>query len=319
MKRLISLLLIVITLSSLLVGCEWNSEFDWKKIFNWGESEPKWELPEGIIETTVEKDGAQLTIAHSENFTQDDIDFVLTLHGKTRSNAPIEPLLNYDLSDILREGIKGNPIFLSHFENPYFISAYVKSGVIEHELNKLDKYTFDITKYVWYKFYNLEQVVDEIDGMQRTKDTYLLYDCIIEIDIVNKVEYNKKCKCYVEYRGQYVLDKISSDMLIYFDSQLVADVIGEANFIFYPEFGSGGLEIHMNENGVEYFYFDYGIYNKDGTEYKNQAKDLFGEHYDCLVKYFEMLNEYVNDYGKTLKVAGIRLDILIEYLSSNRR
>ena len=316
MKKLISLLLVIIITCSVLSGCDWDSLIDY---ITPSTAAPKWEAPEGVIETAmVDENGNSITIAHSDNFTQDDIEFVIYLHGKLRSVAAIEPPPNYNLNDILSEGMNGNPIFLSHFENPYFVSAYLKSDAFEYELNKWGEYKFDVTKYVWYKFYNSEQIVDEIGEMERTKDTYLLYDCIVERDIVNKVEYNKNCKCYMEYRGKYVLDKMFSDMLIYFDSGLVSDVTGNSKFIFYPEFGSGGLEIYTDEDNIEYLYFSYGVYTEDGAEYKNYAKELFGEHYEYLSQYFEILDEYVNDSGRTVKSAGIRLDIIDDYLSNRR-
>ena len=52
--------------------------------------------------------------------------------------------------------------------------------------------------------------------------------------------------------------------------------------------------------------------------YQNYAKYLLGEHYDVLVPHFEMLNESINDKGRTLKYAGIRLDIVVDYLINER-
>ena len=164
-------------------------------------------LPNTIetVQSEVElENGETITIAHGKDFNQDDIDFLLSFHKNTRNDMEIcEPLMSYNLKNILSAGKQGHSILLAHFENPYFISAYLKSDASDYELNEWGDYKFDVTKYVWLKFYDLTQIVDEIDGMERTNDTYLLYDCTIKKDIVNGVEYNKNCKYYMEFKGEY--------------------------------------------------------------------------------------------------------------------
>ena len=274
---------------------------------------------ETLVTTIGTESGETITITHGKDFNEDDIEFLLTLHGKTRNDGEMcEPLMSYNLKMILDAGKNGNPILLAHFENPYFISAYLKADASEYELNEWGDYKFDITKYVWYKFYNSEQLTDEIDGMKRTEDTYLFYDCTIKRDIVNGIEYNKNCKYYMEYKSEYNLKITTSNMLLYFESQIVDKVVGEKKYIHYPEFGGGVLDVYVDGNDVEYLYFYYGSYYEDGSEYENYTQKRFGEHYEYLSQYFEILNEHINDSGRTVKSAGIKLDTITKYLIDGR-
>ena len=279
-------------------------------------------LPNTIetVQSEVElENGETITIAHGKDFNQDDIDFLLSFHKNTRNDMEIcEPLMSYNLKNILSAGKQGHSILLAHFENPYFISAYLKSDASDYELNEWGDYKFDVTKYVWFKFYDLTQIVDEIDGMERTNDTYLLYDCTIKKDIVNGVEYNKNCKYYMEFKSEYTLELTTANMLLYFEPQFVADVVGDEKYILYPEYGGGTLEVYVDEIGVEYLYFYYGSYYEDGTEYENYTQQRFGDYYDYLSQYFEILDEYINDSGVRVKSAGIKLDLLTKYLTDGR-
>ena len=326
-KLVARLMLIILLLISVFIlsACEWMNSGSTKQ------SELKTTKPTSIknqnlpntietVESDIElENGEVITVMHGKDFNQDDIDFILTFHGNTRNDLAIcDPLMGYDLEGILTMGKMGHSILLAHFENPYFISAYLKSDAPDYELNKWGDYKFDVTKYVWYKFYDFTQVVDEIDGMKRTDDTYLLYDCTIKRDIVNGVEYNKNCKYYMEFESEYTLKLTTADMLLYYEPHFMADIVGDQKYIPYMEYGGGTLEICVDENGVEYLYFGYRAINQDGTEYENAAKNLFGEHYEPLLQHFEVLNEIPNEDGLILQYAGIRLDLLAEYLTDGR-
>ena len=276
---------------------------------------------ENTLETTSTAielpSGEAIVITYGKDFNEDDIEFLLMLHGETRNDREIcEPPIGHNLKTMLTLGQNCNPIFLAHFENPYYISAYLKTDAPEYEPNEWGNYKFDLTKYVWYKFYNSEQLVDEIDGMKRTEDTYLLYDCIIKRDIVNGVEYNKNAKYYTKYQGEYIFNIITPNMLLSFDH--IKWMTDGTWFVPYQEYGAGTLEVYVDPNGIEYLYFYYGSYYEDGTEYENYTEKSFGEHYEYLSRYFEILDEYINDSSRILKSAGIKLDILTKYLTDGR-
>ena len=126
MKKIISLLIIICFICPILSGC------------NMGEivrGITFWKLPEGVIETiAIDKEGSSINIAHSDNFTQDDIEFVSTLHGKMvcRNDYMIETV--YDsVGRLLWQIIeKGKSPILTHYENPYIICAYLKPYQMEY-------------------------------------------------------------------------------------------------------------------------------------------------------------------------------------------
>ena len=310
MKKLISLLLVIIITCSTLAGCEWQRLFDY---ITPSSTTPKWEAPEGVIETlTVDESGNDITIAHSDNFTQDDIEFVLMLHNKIRSNAIIDRPPNYLLYDVLTFAQNGYPLFLAHFENPYFICAYLKPDASEYELNEWREYEFDVTKYVWYKFETAADIPDFINGMQLTKETYLLYECTIVKDIASGIEYNKSGKYYMTYENQSDYEIITSKMLLYYDYP--SWITGESKFIPYVKYGASTIEIYTDEENIDYLYFLFESAYQDGTGYVNSAINIFVEHYYALSSYFEILNEYIGYNDRIVKDAGIRLDIIVEYL-----
>ena len=159
----------------------------------------------------------ELVFEHGDNFTEEDIEFVKSLHGrKLDSHSPYYSPIYTGINDALVDAEQGNPIFLVHIENPYIICSYEKPNMPEYEFDGWGGYTFDIQKYVWYKFDTQHDVPSKIDGMKMTRYSFLLYDCLIREDIVNGVEYNKWCKFYLQYYGEQSLHRIPQDFLVYY-------------------------------------------------------------------------------------------------------
>ena len=323
-KLVARMMLLVLLLASVvsLAGCDWDRLLTTTSSFkttvpNSIELNDTQNTTETIFTTINDVNGEIITIAHGKDLVKDDIDFILELHGKKRNDlVEYDRPPHYKLSEVLTMVKKGKPFFLAHFENPYIICAYLKLDVPEYEINEVGDYRFDITKYVWYKFYNAEQVVDAINGMERTNDSYLFYDCTIERDIVNGVEYNKSCKYYMEYTGEHVLKRTTPDMLLYFD--FTYWMTEGMWFVPYPEYSGSDFEVYVDENGAEYLYFNYRVYYEGGSEYENVAIDIWDEHYEYLADHFEALNETMNEDGLILQYAGIKLDELTKYLTDGR-
>lgn len=304
MKKITSLLIVIIICCFALVGCGLQNmgAIISDKLFH----------IEGTTLTSAETtDGNAVYITHGENFNQDDIDFVAMLHGQIRYGyrfSGIYPAPNYTCHMILSAGQRGEPVFLAHCENPYVIVGYLKSLSLPNVDELLGyEYYFDVTKYIWYKFYDLDQISEKIEGMQRSEEKYILYDCIIEKDIVNGTEYNRQLKAYVKYR-----EWITPTMLLYFEPACMEEYLGD-DYMEYPQYGGGTLEIYTDENGVDYVYFPYEVVYQDGSKF-DIGKLLFYEHYSDLSPYFEYFGEEINERGELYKYAGIRLDIIIEYL-----
>jgi hypothetical protein len=148
------------------------------------------ELPEGIVKTRVTlDDGEVIHIAHSENFTQDDIDFVVMLYKKQKRLELLYVPAYYGLWNALSSAIdSNNPIYLIDFEteSPYYIAAYFDSQKMEMS----DTYYDDISRRYWYKF-------DCAEDVTRTNlyNAYIIYDTVVKRDIVNGIEYNQNKKC----------------------------------------------------------------------------------------------------------------------------
>ena len=237
------------------------------------------------------------------------------LHGGIRNDrVEYEMLPNYLLYDVLTFAQKGSPLFLAHFENPYVICAYLKTDAGEYELDEFGDYKFDATKYVWYKFYDYTQIPERMGEMKLTDDIYLLHDCIIVKDVVNNIEYNKHGKYYMRYENDSDWKKTTPTMLLYYDYP--SWVTGESKFIPYPRYGGADFEIYVDEQGNQYLYFLYESCYQDGTGYLNSAIKLFGEHYDALSTDFEVLKEYIGYNERLTKDGGIKLDVLIKYLTN---
>ena len=306
MKKLVSLLIAIVLLSSALAGCDLTNMFGVQKS----------KSTDGASTTSTTKPlfPENPIIEHGDNFTEDDIEFVLTLHGKTRNDRALCDMPpNYQLYDVLTFAQNGAPLFLAHFDSPYFICAYLKLDSTEYEVDQFGDYKFDATKYVWYKFYDSTKIPEKIGEMKLTAETYLLYDCTIVKDIANGIEHNKVGKYYMQYKSDKDLEIVTSKMLLYYDYP--SWIIGESKFMPYVKYGAGTFEIFTNENNVDYLYFVYQRSNQDGTQCVNYAINTFGYHYDALSQYFEILNEYIGNNDILIKDGGIRLDILVEYLS----
>ena len=323
MKRLISLLLIVITLSSLLAGCEWNGEFDWNKIFNWGESEPKWELPEGIIETTVEKDGAQLTIAHSENFTQDDIDFVVMRHQR-KINDYLQQYLwkdPYTFGDVLEWVQDGDPLLLVQINNPYIICAYIKPNQPGYIVGDYGDYIFDSTKYVWYKFDHPREMKYRRGDVTLSSHSFLLYNCTIISDVITETEYNKQCVYYFKTNVDDAYERLKKpeqNLLIYPSDKDITS--SENKFLKQSGIINSIHDVYTDENGDNYINLGYEMWGRTPElgffmGYGN-VQDRLSEFYDILSPYFKYTDtEYTyNDLPHIERIVDIKIDDLREAL-----
>jgi len=301
MKK-IALFLVVIICCSILVGCGLQNigAIISDKLFH----------IEGTVLTAAETtDGDTVYITHGDNFSQDDIEFVLSLHGEKRNDKiPKDIPGRAGIEYVLNAGKEGQPIFTSYFEDLYIICAYLKPGTMPYIPNIWGDYQFDITKYIWFKFTDSSQMVEAINGAKWTEDAYLLYDCTLEKDVVNNVEYNKTFKCYIKYEGDYSYEYVTSNMLLFFNPQVLSNVLGKLKHVAFPLYTGDAFGIYKDEDGVDYLRFSY-----------SESQYIFGEHYDSLSPYFEVLDEDFNDKGTSpVKSVRIKLSDVISYVNDGR-
>ena len=207
MKRLISLLVVVFMICSALVGCKWGNVFNKKATTS-----------HSTTVTTTES-LIKMPIAPSfecgDNFTAEDVAFVEHLGRVEGVGEPVP----YDFSEIIRMTGISTTLCTAKIDlqsNPYFICAYARKDA--HFI----PFSFDegcgVQFLIWYKFNSYEDIPKEIDN-QTFLGAFAIYDAVIETDIINNKEYNRKCKYYVP------LDKGVSEKGIKFQYSLYENVV----------------------------------------------------------------------------------------------
>ena len=301
MKRILVLFLITTVICSMLTGCVLNNIV--AVISN-----ILFHIDGTVLTAANTEDGETVYIMHGENFTQDDIDFVALLHGEKRNDKiPKDMPSRAGLEYVLNAGKEGQPIFIASFEDSYIICAYLKIGALPYIPDIWGDYKFDVTKYVWYKFNNNTETPERLNGMSRTEDAYLIYDCMLEKDIVNDVEYNKACKSYIKYEGEYCYDYVTSNMLLFFASYKLSAVLGESKHIAFPIYSGDAFKVYTDKDGVDYLTLSY-----------NRITSDLGEHYDFLSPYFEVLEEHVNNECSEPELIYIKLSDILDYINGGR-
>lgn len=301
MKRVLVLFLITMVICSMLTGCVLNNIV---AVI----SDTLFHIDGTVLTAANSEDGKTVYITHGENFTQDDIDFVLMLHGEKRNDKiPIDKPGRVGFECVLNAGKEGQPIFSACFGDSYIICAYLKPGALPYITNIWGDYKFDVTKYIWYKFTDSTQMLETINGARLTEDSYLLYNCTLEKDVVNNVEYNKTFKCYIKYEGEYSCEYVTSKMLLFFASHKLSNVLSETKHIAFPLYNGDAFGVYTDEGGIDYLSFSY-----------NRIASDLGEHYGFLSPYFEVLEEHVNDEETVPNLIGIKLSDILDYINSGR-
>ena len=320
------MLVVILVMSNLtLSACNWEDMI----AYFVSQTTPKWEAPEGVIETaTIDQNGNSITIAHSENFTQDDIEFVAMWHNKKMgANFGMNDVASFSLGDMIRSAQDGSPLYLMQIENPYIIVAYLKPNLPEYELDERNNYFFDSEKYLWYKFKTTDKIPNNIDDNKITIFSYLLYDCTIIKDIGKNLECNYKFKYYLDYNSKLENVENSEKFLAYYHG---ADVCSSAKkFLSKPLNDIRGCNIYINENGVEYLKIpgDLRAYDAEGNLYvvddyvKAALWPYEQDYYDILSPYFTYFShsefEDKND-GTIFRYVYIKIDDFIKVFFSNK-
>ena len=266
-KLVARLMIIVVLLTSAMILSACNLE-DLIAYFT-PEKTPKWEAPEGVIETsTVDESGNSITIAHSDNFTQDDIEFVAMWHNrKMGTSFGVSDIASFSFGDMIRNAQDGFPLYLMQIENPYIIVAYLKPNLPEYELDERNNYFFDSEKYLWYKFNTADKIPSSIDDNKITGFSYVLYDCTITKDVGNNIERDYKCKYYFKYNGKSNNVVDNEKFLAHY---MGGDVCSSGKkFLSKPMNDTRNYKIYTDENGIEYLEIqgDMRAYDGEGNLY----------------------------------------------------
>ena len=316
-KKITSILLVLTIILSCFafVGCDEDGFF---LIIGW-------KLPEGATETVaLDRNGNEITIAHSVDFAQDDIDFVLEIH-----NSKIEGDLGYhdtfggyNMEYVIRGATEGDPVYFMHFEDSYIICGYRKPNQISYKKDNLGDYNLDVTKYVWYKFDDPKEIPKSIGGAKLTEHTYLIYDCTVVGNMVSGDEYEYKCKYYLEYEDESSFYQTSTDMIIYLGGYTLD--FNDDKFILAREEGTR-QDIYIDEQGIKHIVFVDSIYHNDtGHQEHNLSLSYFGEYFEILYPYMvrnEALDEvkrFTNpdgsSYYRTYEMKQIEVSVFVDLL-----
>ena len=300
MQKKIRLLLTIAMLCSALVGC-YNNVFS---II----SDSLFHI-EGTTLTPINiPDGDSIYITHGEGFTDVDLDFISFLHGQKRNDSECDWVMPTDgrFEELFNMIKTGYQCLLVKIESPYIICAYLRPGALPYIRDRFGNYSFDATKYVWYKFSESSEMLEKMNGLSLTEEIYLLSDCTVEKDIVNEINYNKSIKIYMRAHDKNPFSHISSNMLLYTGSS--SEIVESSRFIhinnsnFNPVF-----KLYIDSDSKKYLCFD--INSSDGIYNFNDAEKLFGSYYVAFEPYFKVLIEKGQAY-----TIGIELNTLLNIL-----
>ena len=316
MKKAVSIVLMLAMLLScvVFVACEFSPIFDDINIVT---TTSECDTPDGIIETSItDRNGNEVIISHTDNFTQDDLDFVLMWHGirlRGNNDPPISPypIPSPSFEDVIEMVSQHDaPLYLMHFENPYFICSYKKPNMSDYECDEEGYYYTDVTRQVWCKFINEGDILQTFNGMSRVGHIYLLFDCTIKENITNGEKLEWICKYYLPYKNSSYYDIIAEDMLVFYSDK---DKVMSA-FIEHNNNDHYAVKVYINDEEKQYLYFIHESYYIDGVMYKNYSKELFGNYYEMLSPHFEILEEKLVSEEIKITYAGLDIEVLMNLL-----
>ena len=296
MKRIISLLLIVITLSSLLSGC------DIGKIWNSGTTTSP-------TTTTTKEPPIEAPFEHGENLTNDDIRFIMEhLEPQGTDGYPLG--IPYDFSKelmLLTPFISNQTIYRIKVDfdtEPYFICAYLNQDLYDDPkyevfLQYFNPFSYEygcnIELLEWYRFDERKNIPEKIDNSVFA-GAFAIFDCYIVKDILNDKECDYKCKYFVPWdKGFDYVDiesefKLHSDFLIQKSTDFKFD---DSYYIPQNSFKDSSLLDYLIELDGSYYksvLFSSDPYDPDTFTYEKH-RDTLGEMYDEIIPYLTVFEE----------------------------
>ena len=310
MKKAISLLVVIMLLSSILVGCN-VSDF-------WNDIIPTNTTADTTINEEPESiDPSTLTINHGDNFTEEDIEFVRSLHNYRKMYYTPKIFTFSKMVEDVRQG-EGYLYFLDvDMENSYYICGYLDIS-IEENLYEWAGGIIDVESYAWFKFEDRESIPEQIDNMNICWTAHI-YDAVIVADVGNNTKCNQKTKFYslgfedggdvrIVYKHMIIHHYCSLD-----ETQYIQESIGTQRY----------YDGYITTQGDYYFVLKYrSVIKENGNEIDGveDNRQQLEEYYDILFPYFERLTEmdgpFITTTGEeiTLLYYGISIDALYDVL-----
>ena len=266
--------------------------------------------------TEPQPEPEELVFEHGDNFTEEDIEFVKSLHGADKySSDPI-----YYTFNIIINKLQNNIGFFYQLtidiDSCYIICAYIDLDVKEN-LKIYNSNIVDVTKYTWFKFYPQMDIPDTIDDLEMCFG-YEVYSGIIEKDVVNNIDYCQPFIYYFDYNNANN-GKPNEGMLMYMKLSIdITDYI----YIRRNPYDVSCYQIVSNQEGETFFklYSDVLYENGRIVEHSKNNNELLGIYFDVLSAHFvrveELDYEIIDPCGEkaTSLFLGISLNTLKEVL-----
>ena len=303
MKKLISLMLAIIIISSALVGCDWSS------IFNENEIENSTTTTTTTTTTTKPKPQIVPNFEHGDNLTNEDFYFITEcadyLYGYPR-------FLYDNVSDKINRMQRQNfnttfyKISLDLTAPMHYICAYIAKDFSETHTflpPYHPEYGYEIEYFVWHKFEYGETVPEEIDNLVFV-GAFAIFGGIVEKDIINNKEYNYDCRYIVslengmndinvDISAQY---KLSKDFLYFYSTNLDGKYIYIEDYAYQSMFHEELSTLYVDSNG-EYYYPLKGFKSYDSTTFTFESyRDSIGSFYDQMLPYLVVKEDRYGEY-----------------------
>lgn len=280
----------------------------------------------------------QFNFEYGENFTEADIEVINVLND--RNGVGGEPRF-LNLGDVIHtlaisNGATLYKVSVDIYEDPYFISAYGPERGGEVFVG------FDIEAgcyaetFLWQKHEDYSDIPDKINDLV-LYGTYAIYDCVIERDVINDIDYYYSGLYFVPLTkgfGESFDENNSNYSLcetVYYhhtENSQITELDRYTQLIIqhsilngYDSLLKDTYELCTDENGKEYFVVYANV--KHGENVTLEAyRAILGRLYDEMSPYFERMEfldeEYINNDTKyTRAKMGIPIDKIIEYIEAN--
>lgn len=321
MKKIISLLLVVIIISSLFVGCDLMNIFNQSKVEN--------TTPTTITTPTTTKPKTQIvpTFEHGDNLTNEDFYFI--------QNIAQDQGLGYwvpeydDFSGFLQYMKHPQRTYYKYsadFSSAYYICAYLSKDFFETWPFSFAPFSVDdgyeVDYFIWHKFNYGETVPDEIENSYFVGG-FILFDCTIERDILNNEECNYKFKYFAPLENGYTdigmditakYSRLNNYVLRYFENFDTEDHIFLTSTSYQKYHRTNGFTSLIEHNGEMYLMVDSSsdVYDPETFSFENHQEKI-GSRYDEIVPYLTVI-EYTN--GNQGYYVAISIESFAELLNT---
>ena len=320
MKKLISLLLVVIFICSALVGCDWSG------IFNQSENADDMTSTTTTttsITTTKPKPQIVPTFEYGDNLTNEDLYFIkyeaqdLGLGYWVPAYEDFSGFLEYMRNKTYYE-------YSVDFSSAYYICAYLSNDFFETWPFPFAPFSVDdgyeVDYFIWHKFKYGETVPKEI-GNSYFVGGYILFECTIERDILNNKECNYTYKYFAPLQNGYedigvdITSKYSglnNYILRYSKNFYNVDYIFLTSTSYQKYYRTDGFTWTIEYNGDMYLMVDSSsdAYDSETFSFEKHRKEI-GSRYDEVIPYLTVIEKNNGDQGYYI---AISIESLVELI-----